>query len=62
MRMCVPSIQEDRSTLQSHGDTRRHFDMDMSPRTAVHVYLEDIGLHSYEGRETAENELVYSET
>lgn len=50
-RRSVPSILQDRSTLRSHDDTLLRSDMDTSPHTAVHVYLEDTGLHSC--RETA---------
>lgn len=53
---CVPSILQDRSTLQSHGDTRLHSDMDTSPHTAAHVFLEDTALHSCEEKE---NSVVY---
>lgn len=44
----VPSILLDRSILRSHGDTLLHSDMDTSPHTAAHVYLEDTGLHNWE--------------
>lgn len=50
----VPSILQDRSTLQSHGDTLLHSDMDISPHTVAHVYLEDRGLHSYDEKENCQ--------
>lgn len=43
----VPSIRQDRSSLQSRDDTLPHSDRDISPRTAVHVYQEDTGPHSW---------------